>query len=346
MIHFVRLPAALIGVFVLLCTGALLVGAEQSAWVVRHIRLSYNSEWNLYAVDVDRRLTVEPWRVDISDRRTNIAFPLPSPDGRYLAFGYKWPLGGIPLYDMQANTLIDEFPGDWALGVAWSPDGRALLMQNIREVLQKATINDDGSTNSVQTLYATNGNRVIYNPQWSPDGSQIVFITHSTSAGKPRLHLIDADGGNERILVDEVMDDYGVPQWSPDSTQIVFTATNHDTDGLHLVATDDGDLRTIGESVHLYIRPAWSPDGSRIAFSGFYGGDDGLYALGMDREIAPMPLGVAVRTGLPIWSPPVVWSSDGSRIAFRHPGGEIFVKRTHGGEAFTITNNEQSFLLP
>ena len=64
-------------------------------------------------------------------------------------------------------------------------------------------------------------------PAWSPDGTEIAFISDRP---KPGLHLyiMDPDGSNVRGLVPSVGLSRHAPVWSPDGSRIAFVAVEYD----------------------------------------------------------------------------------------------------------------------
>jgi Tol biopolymer transport system component len=51
-----------------------------------------------------------------------------------------------------------------------------------------------------------------YDPDWSPDGSAIVF--GSNRNGRQDIYIMSADGERERPLTDDTFDDFA-PEWRP-----------------------------------------------------------------------------------------------------------------------------------
>jgi dipeptidyl aminopeptidase/acylaminoacyl peptidase len=142
-------------------------------------------------------------------------------------------------------------------------------------------------------------------PRWSPDGSQIAFLS-DRDGGAPQLYVIPADGGEARKLT-SLEKGAGAPAWSPDGARIAFAARwlveeppkdkderarwnqrpkvitraqyRNDGQGYTLDAPSrlfvvdvsseaaPEDLRPFIESDGEDVAPVWSPDGRRIAFT-------------------------------------------------------------------------------
>lgn len=101
-------------------------------------------------------------------------------------------------------------------------------------------------------------------PTWSPDGSQIAFISDLT--GEEELYLVSQNGRNppEQITRGGTAMRYA-PVWSADGKRIAFG----DKDGkLYVVSLSDRKLVQIADSPRGQIRDyVWSPKGDYIAFS-------------------------------------------------------------------------------
>ncbi|SDS70125.1 serine hydrolase [Microlunatus soli] len=129
-------------------------------------------------------------------------------------------------------------------------------------------------------------------PQFSPDGSRILFL-RSGDAG-PQLWLITTDGTDERRLTEPDLFPYGVASatWSPDGSRIAVIAAvgvhsdphaplvadriGYKADGagylgelrtqLFMIKADTGTVTRLTSSPYGVTAPAWSPDGTRIAY--------------------------------------------------------------------------------
>ena len=175
-----------------------------------------------------------------------------------------------------------------------------------------------------------------FSPRWTPDGGHIVFGSL----------IVDSAGTNLGSIVRESSDDDWfelnyLPDVSPDGSRVVYTTLRHkislfnETHNFEIVssALDGSSYRRLTKNAAADINPVWSPDGTQIAFlskrdpesSGF-----NLYVMRADgkdvRSVAPWS---------PSFPPPVAWSPDGSRLAFR-AGGRAFTISADGSEAREI----------
>lgn len=103
-------------------------------------------------------------------------------------------------------------------------------------------------------------------PVWSPDGSQIAFIS-DREGGDIDLWVMDADGTNARRVTRTPGDDT-LGGWSPDGSQIVFSNRNELGESLWVANVESGEtteLLPITEGAS-DTNPTWSPDGNEIAF--------------------------------------------------------------------------------
>jgi len=111
-------------------------------------------------------------------------------------------------------------------------------------------------------------------PDWSPDGSKLVFARSRTleAGSESDIYIMDADGSNVVQVTDGGKNFQ--PAWSPDGTQVAYVTQEFFTTKtkIRVQRLDEdrsiykdvgmGDL-DIGANTH----PAWSPDGLFIAYA-------------------------------------------------------------------------------
>ncbi|MEA1959521.1 MAG: hypothetical protein U9N44_07710, partial [Chloroflexota bacterium] len=117
-------------------------------------------------------------------------------------------------------------------------------------------------------------------PDWSPDGSQIVFGSFRDAEGNPSgaadIFTVSVEGTDLTRLTDSIWEDND-PEWSPDGTMIAFKSNRNtqqaareeifvmDADGSSVVRLT---TTTGWQSDH---DPSWNTDGSSVLFSRYEG---------------------------------------------------------------------------
>lgn len=256
------------------------------------------------------------------------------------------------------------------MGAEISPDGKYVAytvsvprMENeessfLTHIWVAAT---DGSLNRQFTF----GNESCTNPQFSPDGKRLAFIS-SRNGGKSQLYILPLNGG-EAEQVTKVDGNVGNYKWSPDGKRLAFIMTDPLTKEEEKRRKEKWDMVVAGEFKfgHLYtvdlqqknekgmakvkrltrgafhvLNFDWSPDGKTIAFA--YQVDPTLDALHtLDISSVPADSGtVKVLVGNPGMDTNPCYSPDGKWIAYVSEGDkvswaggeEVYVMPASGGQ--------------
>jgi Tol biopolymer transport system component len=219
-----------------------------------------------------------------------------SPDGERLAFDSdRVDIDGrkrvVQVYVMNADgtgiTQLTRGPGFHGTG-GWSPDGTELAIESdwgqdpdLTGIWIVPTSDPDGVTvaEARRVTDPPQGVNFDSEPQFSPDGSSIVF-SRFKSARESAIYRVNADGtGLERLT------SFGLnasdPDWSPDGQRITFDSGDAGRPGskgdIYVMGADGSDRKRLTDNrrltrnspFKLANNPVFSPDGTKIAFTKF-----------------------------------------------------------------------------
>lgn len=140
-----------------------------------------------------------------------------SPDGTRIAF-VSLREGNQEVYVVSVEGSGEvNLTNDWAADTepAWSPDGSRILFVSYRgDATDIYCVNTDGSG----PMRLTQDRTIKWQPVWSPDGSAIGFIGTNRA-----LYVMDADGGDRRLVIDPPDCLVTGFSWSPDGEWLAFT---------------------------------------------------------------------------------------------------------------------------
>lgn len=97
-------------------------------------------------------------------------------------------------------------------------------------------------------------------PQFSPDGTQVAFI--SDRAGPPALWLAAADGTRPRQLTKVDHARLAFPRWSPDGARIAFEIHQQDRVSVQVLHVESGQVQAFPGAAGNTLAPSWSRDGA------------------------------------------------------------------------------------
>jgi Tol biopolymer transport system component len=154
-------------------------------------------------------------------------------------------------------------------------------------------------------------------PEWSPDGTQVVFTSPSPSSRHGQVYRIDADGSGLTQLTHGTHIDADSASWSPDGSKIVLKRAGSGEYAIWIMNADGSGLVRLTDEVYDHSDPTFTPDGTHIVYAGLKGGFSAIWIMNADgskkRRLTSAALGAA--------SPDV--SPDGSHVVFGQSGASF-----------------------
>jgi TolB protein len=232
--------------------------------------------------------------------------------------------------------------------VAWSPDSKEVVYSMAGSLWRQ-------KIDSKEAQQITDGPGYDYQPDWSPDGKNVVYVSYQKDGME--LWQLDLSTGKTQPLTRGGAVNVE-PRWSPDGKRIVFVSTTYNK-RFHIFRADvnDGTLgnvvRLTGEtksdlpryyysSFDTEISPVWTRDGKEILFisnRGHIHGSGGFWRM----RAEPGATAREIHYEETNWKARPDFSPDGSRMVYSsYLGGQwhnVWVIPANGGDAFPVTYN-------
>ena len=168
-------------------------------------------------------------------------------------------LSELVLFDPTTGERTSVTRVDGISALSWSPDGAAIAIASPSSGVSIVDLATERSTS-----IAPVGTIGDHDLSWSPDGTRLVLASNG------RIIVVNADGSDQRALVDRGASGSDAPAWSPDGTRIAYfqqTGSGDFTLEVWVIGADGSDAtRLFQAEADDWAGPVWSPDGSRIAF--------------------------------------------------------------------------------
>jgi Tol biopolymer transport system component len=204
----------------------------------------------LYDLDIEEG-TIEPILSWPGQRR----FPAYSPDGR-LAYLFSGQVAGqsytrvISVQEEVISALPDRCQ---MTRPAWSPDGESFIAISENNGVFQVDAADGSASQLAISGGVFDATGSLLNPAYAPDGSTIALEAQLLFASRNEIWLVDADGGNPRLLTTGRN-----PAWSPDSDWIAFVDETEEGGWELALINADGSGRTrITELGVEFAQPSW-----------------------------------------------------------------------------------------
>ena len=193
------------------------------------------------------------------------------------------------------SNKVKALPGGWlilalALGLALAltfvisshPSHAAFPGQNGKIAFTSAgrhsqpdiyVMNADGSN----LIRLTNNPDYDVEPDWSPDGTKIAFVTRRDRNFE--IYVMNADGSNPTNLTNNPLQDSNGVSWSPDGTKIAFLTDRDGNVEVYVMNADGSNPINLTNNPAVDYISDWSPDGTKIAFMTRRDGDGNYFEI-------------------------------------------------------------------
>lgn len=255
---------------------------------------------------------------------------------------------GIP-HSYYFREMYLPQPTTGPSSVAWSPDGTAVVYSMQGTLWQQPLGSNEAKQLTADPSYD-------YQPDWSPDGRRIVYVSYRNDSME--LRLLDLSTGTSRPLTQNGAVNVE-PRFSPDGARIAFVSTLFQR-RWHIFVVDlrggapgeprrltanrrTEQPRTYYSAFDHYLSPSWSPDGSEILF---VSNPDRLWGTGGFSRMPARAEAQAreIHYEETTWKARPDWSPDGERVIYSSYLGrnwhQLWIMTDEGGNPFPLTYGE------
>lgn len=117
-------------------------------------------------------------------------------------------------------------------------------------------------------------NQPIMSPNWSPDGSQLAYVSFEN--GAPNIYISNIVTGKRRLITN-FPGINGAPAFSPDGTQLAVVLSKGRQPNIYIVNLSTGNLRQLTRDYAINTEPSWAPDGQSLLYTSDRGGSPQIY---------------------------------------------------------------------
>lgn len=163
-------------------------------------------------------------------------------------------------------------------------------------VKRLAIMDQDGANHR----YLTDGSYMVLTPRFSPNASEIVYMSYANN--KPRVYLYNIDTGRQRVLGDFPGMTFS-PRFSPDGDSVIMSLSQNGATNIYRLNLRNKNVQQLTNTRDIDTSPSFSPDGKKVVFESDRSGTQQLYVMNADGSNVERITFEKGRYASPVWSP-------------------------------------------
>jgi TolB protein len=244
----------------LLKTGLFAIQSVEPDWRRTKLTESDYPDWS--SKDV-QNLVVGKF-IELDDGRIQGTFWLYDIPGQAMSVGYQIkddPAQIRRIAHHFADLIYEKLTGDKGIF-------RTKITYVIRAKDQSTLVIADSDGHNPKEIFSTN--EPILSPRWSPDGSQIAFVSFVNR--KAAVHVVSVDYERSRVtgkpkIIGPYPGSNSAPAWSPDGKSLAIAISKDGKSNIFIVSLEDETKRQITNHRSINTEPSFSSDGKNIVFT-------------------------------------------------------------------------------
>lgn len=204
---------------------------------------------------------------------------------------------------------ITEMPGAFSTRIAYV----AVQRDKDEDATSKLQVSDTDGYNP-RTLLTSD--EPIMSPVWSPDGSQLAYVSFESGQAEVFTHNIRTGIRKSRSKFNGLN---GSPAWSPDGEKLAITLSKDGNPDIYILRLKNNKLRRLTNHWAIDTEAEWLPDSYSVIFTSSRSGNPQLYrqmiTAGSKAERLTYEGGYNASASV---------SQDGESVAYVHGEGNIY----------------------